>query len=161
MPYIRSALIAVILCLKYGYVPASISNCITSFEQLGIYLSLVAHTTRHSSARLDTLMDSNNPTVFKGVPAAKPPPGVVPNYSNPYSDGPTLIIVGSLLLFIMLVCVGARIFTKVKITRRTTPDDCRCPFILLDMVLTAVDTCVIAAVNDEKSNCSRAYIDIS
>lgn len=69
-------------------------------------------------------MDSNDPAVFAGVPAAKPPPGVLPNYTNPYSDGPILIIVGSILVFIMLIFVGARIFTKIKITRRSSPDDC-------------------------------------
>ena len=69
-------------------------------------------------------MASNDPAVLENYPAAKPPPGVVANYAHPSGDGPVLIIVGSILVFIMLVFVGARIFTKVKITRRSSPDDC-------------------------------------
>ena len=78
-------------------------------------------------------MASYNPAVLASIPAAKPPPGVVPNYKNPSSDGPILIIVGSVFIFIMLASVGARIFTKVRITRRSSPDDCTCifmPFLL-------------------------------
>ena len=67
---------------------------------------------------------SNDPAKLEGVPAALPPPGVVPSHVDPYSDGPVLIIVGSILVAVMLLFVSVRIYTKVKIVRKSSPDDC-------------------------------------
>lgn len=58
------------------------------------------------------------------TPAGTPPPGIIPNLVNPSTQGPTMIIVGSILLFFMLVFASMRFFTKLCIVRRTTLDDC-------------------------------------
>ena len=92
------------------------------------------------------MADANGPLSLADIPAAPPPPGVIPNYVNPYSEGPVLIIVGSIFVAIMLLFVSVRIYTKVKIVGKSSPDDCmsvsKCP----RRMLIAADTCVIAAV---------------
>ena len=58
------------------------------------------------------------------TPAGSPPSGVLPNLVNPYSNGPTLIAVGSVLVGLMLVFVAVRIYTKISIVGKSSPDDC-------------------------------------
>lgn len=69
--------------------------------------------------------------MLANLPAAMPPPGVVANPVDPYSNGPTLIVVGSILTAIMLAFIFVRIYTKAKIVGKFTPDDCK-QFALLD-----------------------------
>ncbi|CAD6591540.1 MAG: hypothetical protein ASARMPREDX12_005214 [Alectoria sarmentosa] len=84
------------------------------------------------------MADANGPLSLADIPAAPPPPGVIPNYVNPYSEGPVLIIVGSIFVAIMLLFVSVRIYTKVKIVGKSSPDDY---------------TCVIAAVRNALQGC--------
>ena len=74
------------------------------------------------------MADSTDPAVIQGLPAAKPPVGVVPNLVDPGSEGPILIAVGSVLVAIMLLFVAVRIYTKFTIVRRSSPDDCQLTF---------------------------------
>lgn len=59
-----------------------------------------------------------------------PPPGVVPNLVNPHSQGPTLIVVGSILISIMTVFVLVRGYTKYHIVRKASWDDCQSHLLL-------------------------------
>lgn len=70
------------------------------------------------------MAESTDPARLTGIPAAKPPPSVVPNHVNPSSSGYRLITIGSILLAIMLLCVYMRIYTKIKIVKKTSSDDC-------------------------------------
>ena len=65
-----------------------------------------------------------DPATLAAMPAGKSPPGVLPNLQNPYSLGPVVISVGAVLLAIMVVFVLVRIYTKVKIVGKFSPDDC-------------------------------------
>ena len=65
-----------------------------------------------------------DPARLEGVPAARPPPGVSPNFVDPRSSGPVLIAVGTVLLVVMLLCVTIRGYTKIRIAKKITPDDC-------------------------------------
>ncbi len=58
------------------------------------------------------------------IPAGVPPPGVIPNLVNPYSEGYILITVGTIMMGIMFVFVAMRLFVRLKIQRKFTPDDC-------------------------------------
>lgn len=58
------------------------------------------------------------------TPTATPPLGVAPNFLDPYTKGPLLIGVGSILLFLMLLSFGARIITKYHIIMERSWDDC-------------------------------------
>ncbi|KAL8762522.1 MAG: hypothetical protein Q9184_001482 [Pyrenodesmia sp. 2 TL-2023] len=69
------------------------------------------------------MSQSVDPAKLEGVPAAKPPPGVVPNYVDPQSSGPRLIAVGCILVALMLLFVATRIYTKAKIVKKFSPDD--------------------------------------
>ena len=67
---------------------------------------------------------SSNLNLFANVPALKPPPGVTSNFENPLSQGPVLVVVGSILNALMIVFVLARAYTKIYIIRKATWDDC-------------------------------------
>ena len=66
-----------------------------------------------------------DPQTLANTPAGVPPLGVRPNFDNPHSERATLISVASVLLALMLVFVIARIFTKIKIVGKSSPDDCK------------------------------------
>lgn len=67
-------------------------------------------------------IDTSQPAL---TPAGTPPPGIVPNFVHPHSNGSTLIIVGSVSVALMMCFVAARIYTKVKIVGNFSPDDCQ------------------------------------
>ena len=59
------------------------------------------------------------------IPAGTPPPGVVPNLKSPPSAANAFFAEGSILLFVMFVFLGFRLYTKTRIARKATLDDCR------------------------------------
>ena len=65
------------------------------------------------------------PEQLAHLPAAQPPPGVVPNLVNPHSDGNVLLIVGSILVAIMLSFAGLRFYVKAFVRREFKADDCK------------------------------------
>ena len=68
------------------------------------------------------------------VLAGVPPPGVVPNFVNPHKNSPTLIAVGSVSLVLMVCFIAVRIYTKVVIVRKFSPDDCELSDVNLDLM---------------------------
>jgi hypothetical protein len=64
------------------------------------------------------------PAQLAQIPAGVPPPGVIPNLTNPHSDGYVLITVGSVLMAIMFLFLAMRFYAKFMILRKFTPDDC-------------------------------------
>jgi hypothetical protein len=65
-----------------------------------------------------------------------PPPDVIaawptPNYENPVTRGPTLIIVNSVFLAVVTAVVGLRAYTRLILTRAFGFDDA---FIFLALV---------------------------
>lgn len=56
--------------------------------------------------------------------AIPPPLGRQPNFDNPSNVGPPLLGVGALFIAIMLLFVAIRIYVKMKIVRKYSPDDC-------------------------------------
>ena len=68
------------------------------------------------------------------APAGVPPPGVVPNFVNPHRNSLTLIVVGSVSVALMMCFVAVRIYTKVAIVRKYSPDDCELSDVILDLV---------------------------
>ena len=58
------------------------------------------------------------------IPGMAPPPGVMPNYVDPYNRGYLITSVGSLLLGLMMVFVFVRVYVKVRIQKRFSWDDC-------------------------------------
>ncbi|MCJ1380898.1 hypothetical protein MMC17_004007 [Xylographa soralifera] len=67
----------------------------------------------------------NSSNLFDELPAAEPPPGVVPNFVNPYTQAPLLIITGSVFVAIMIMFVSARLYAKAFVIRKATWDDCK------------------------------------
>ena len=63
--------------------------------------------------------------VSASVPAASPPPGIKPNFTNPHSDGPILIALGAVFLALALLFVAARIYAKSRVLKKWSQDDCR------------------------------------
>lgn len=57
-----------------------------------------------------------------------PPPEVVaswprPNYINPETRGPELIVVGLITLFGALICLALRLYVRLRIMRKIELDD--------------------------------------
>lgn len=61
------------------------------------------------------------------IPLAEPPPGVTPNFVNPYCRVWELYITYALFLAITTLVVILRIYTKVFVIRQKTADDCDTP----------------------------------
>ena len=83
------------------------------------------------------------------TPAGIPPLGVVPNFEHPQSPAKIFFAEGSILLFVMFVLLGFRIYAKARVLRKASWDDCEdCVTVPLSTeVLTApVVTCGLAAV---------------
>ena len=70
------------------------------------------------------MVHSIDPAQLALAPAGIPPPGIVPNFVHPHSNGSTLIIVGSVSVALMMCFVAVRIYTKVMIVGNFGPDDC-------------------------------------
>ena len=60
---------------------------------------------------------------FLSQPALPPPPGVIPNFKNPEYHGPTLVIVGAVLLALVVLALANRAYTKIWIVRKASWDD--------------------------------------
>lgn len=76
---------------------------------------------RRTKARM--MATPNDPASLANTPAGKPPPGVIPNHAHPYTDGPTLVAVGGIFTALALLFVSARIYTKVRLVGKWSPDD--------------------------------------
>lgn len=66
-----------------------------------------------------------NPALLANYPAMLPPDGVTSNFVDPYTRGPVITIVGSILIAIMMIFVVVRIYTKTCINRKLHWDDCQ------------------------------------
>lgn len=60
---------------------------------------------------------------FLQLPALTPPRGVIPNFANPENRGPTLIIVGAILLTLVIIALAVRAYAKIRIVRKASWDD--------------------------------------
>ena len=65
-----------------------------------------------------------DPALLATFPALFPPDGVTPNFVDPYTRGPVITIVGSILVAIMMIFVFVRIYAKACINRKAHWDDC-------------------------------------
>lgn len=65
----------------------------------------------------------NDSASLADLPAGKPPPGVIPNFAYPYTEGPTLIAVGGVFTALALIFVAVRIHTKLRLVGKWSPDD--------------------------------------
>ena len=87
------------------------------------------------------------PAQLAMTPAGTPPLGVTPNFSNPDTRGPVMIIVGSIMVAFMLMMATLRYYTKICVIGRTTWDDCGFEKASVDLLANfAIDTCGIAIV---------------
>ena len=69
-----------------------------------------------------------------------PPPAVMatwpaPNYVNPQNHGAGLLIVDIVLMAVVLVVVGIRYYTRLRITKTFGPDDFLIGVALVDILL--------------------------
>ena len=60
---------------------------------------------------------------FLQLSALQPPPGVTPNFTDPENKGPTLIIVGAILLAFVVILLANRAYTKIHIVQKASWDD--------------------------------------
>ena len=74
------------------------------------------------SDQIAAFLASGNNDVLQ-LPALRPPPGVFPNFEDPSSRGPVLIIVNGVLLGLMTVFIAVRIYTKLCLIQKASWDD--------------------------------------
>ncbi len=82
------------------------------------------------------------------IPALQPPPGVIPNFNDPYTRGPVLIALSAVAIAIMYLFVIIRLYCKVWVHRKVSWDDRKST---LKALATGIAdfcevTCTIAAV---------------
>lgn len=63
--------------------------------------------------------------ITPATPMAKPPQGVIPNFSNPESHGYESVITGTICLSFMIPFVVVRIYANGFVTRHLGWDDCK------------------------------------
>lgn len=63
------------------------------------------------------------PHVLKQLPAGTPPPGVVPNLTNPEDEGYVLVTVATIFLVLGLVAYGIRAYGRVFVIKQVRWDD--------------------------------------
>jgi hypothetical protein len=57
-------------------------------------------------------------------PAALPPPGVTPNFTDPYNFKSALLIIQIIFLILPTLAVAIRFYAKVWLIRSTHLEDC-------------------------------------
>lgn len=63
------------------------------------------------------------PDVLKQIPAGTPPPGVVPNFTDPEDLGYVLITVATVFVFLGLVAFAIRAYGRIYVLKRLRWDD--------------------------------------
>lgn len=74
------------------------------------------------SAQLEQLMNAPRDVLAK-IPAAKPPPGVTPNFANPETQVPLIMGMNTTFFAIATIFLGVRIYMKAWIKRKWGLDD--------------------------------------
>lgn len=69
------------------------------------------------------LQGGNLPADLSNLPGMLPPPGVIPNFDNPYSRGGTYTAVATIITVAMVIFVTSKLYTKYFITRKLGWDD--------------------------------------
>ena len=81
----------------------------------------------------------DNSTFLPDLPAAIPPPGVTPNFTDPLSQALILIAVTTTCLSLMVILHLQRMYIKIRKNHRWGWDDCEsCKSIQTCPILTAV-----------------------
>lgn len=65
----------------------------------------------------------NDPAILATIPAIPPPPGVIPNFENPYSLAPIGRAVLGVTFPLMIIAIASRLYTRLWVTRSIGPDD--------------------------------------
>ena len=96
-----------------------------------------------------------DPAVLQ-LPALDPPPGIIPNFANPENKGPTLIVVGALLLVLVIISLANRAYTKLLIVRKTSWDDLTISLSALGAIVTYI-ICTLGTELNLISSSAYAY----
>lgn len=67
--------------------------------------------------------DGKLPANADKLPSMIPPPGVVPNFENPYSRGQVYVAVATTVMVAMYILVTCKLYTKYFIIRKLGWDD--------------------------------------
>lgn len=69
-------------------------------------------------------MDDSSLNTPANTPALEPPPGVTPNFINPYSLRPFQVATASICLTTATLVVAARFFAKFATSKRLQLEEC-------------------------------------
>lgn len=105
-----------------------------------------------------------NSTLLDHLPALPPPPGVIPNFVNPYSEAQSGIIENVICIILTTTIVWVKMYTKVFVMRDSGWEDCRCPALPFAEIgctmddLTLTDTMLASWVSQIKSGHQRMVL---
>jgi hypothetical protein len=71
------------------------------------------------------LINSIPSNLLATLPAAAPPPGVIPNFDHPPSRSNLLLGLTTAFLVLAVISYFIRMYTKIRILRKVTWDDCK------------------------------------
>ena len=74
---------------------------------------------------MSNLQGGSLPADPSDYPGMFPPPGVIPNFDDPYSRGETYTAVATALMVAMFIFVTCKVYTKLFIARKLGWDDCK------------------------------------
>ena len=94
----------------------------THVQRLHLQLVPLSH---HHPATMAYRSLPTDPAVLYRTPVAPPPPGVTSNFVNPASNGGTYIAIATTFLTIMAMFISLRVYSKICIAKKLTPDDCK------------------------------------
>ena len=69
-------------------------------------------------------MDELSLSTLANTPALEPPPGVSPNFTNPYSLRDIQVATASICVTIATLVIAARFVTKVATSKRVQLEEC-------------------------------------
>lgn len=118
-----------LLCLLLLFPPSSSCRCVHHFLSLERvhHCNWHHHPPLHSTIMASVISADVDPAHLANYPALLPPHGLIPNFVDPYTRGPVIIIVDSILIALMMIFVVVRIYIKTCINRKVHWDDCQAP----------------------------------
>ena len=59
------------------------------------------------------------------LPAAPPPPGIIPNFVDPPTRVPVIVALEAVFITLMLLTVAMRIYVRLRVTKVWGFEDCK------------------------------------
>ena len=83
-------------------------------------------------------------SIFDQIPAGQPPRGVTPNFVNPTTQRPQIVVLAAVFTSLATILTLVRCYVRSFLTRSLGWDDCKLMAVLLEYALMSSDLCTIS-----------------